>query len=100
MVMQLLGGVIVYWMANLRPGAEFFFIYLSVLSYENLVALALGMWLSAMFKDVAMVPQLAPVFCMIFVMFSGKLRCIQGLSMMAGYMINDESVPNYMAPLK
>eukprot|EP00658_Telonema_sp_P-2_P018670 TRINITY_DN17319_c0_g2_i2.p1 TRINITY_DN17319_c0_g2~~TRINITY_DN17319_c0_g2_i2.p1 ORF type:complete len:401 (-),score=68.77 TRINITY_DN17319_c0_g2_i2:323-1525(-) len=84
---QMLSGAVVYYMANLRHGIDHFLTYTAIIALENMSAIALGMLLSALFKDVSMVPQLAPAFVILFVMFSG-------------YMLNDDSVPNYMAPLK
>ena len=77
----------VYFMANLRHGLDHFLIFSAVLALENLAAIGLGMVLSAGFKDVSMVPQLAPAFVILFVMFSG-------------FLLNDDAVPKYMAPLK
>jgi len=77
----------IYFVANLRHGAEHFFIYAGLLCLEYFVGVSLGMLISALIKNVEMAPRVAPAFVILFLMFSG-------------FFLNDESVPVYMVWLK
>jgi len=79
-VPALANGAIVYFMTNLRHGADHFFLFVLFLFLENLTGMALGMLLSAAFRSPEMVPQIAPLFVILFLMFSG-------------YFINLDSIP-------
>jgi ABC-type multidrug transport system ATPase subunit len=84
---QFLNGSIIYFMSNLRGGAEHFVVFIAILALENFVGIALGMVISAWLKSVEMAPQVAPAFVVLFLMFSG-------------FLINDSSVPVWLIWLK
>ena len=83
----LFNAVAIYFVANLRNGIDHFFIYAGLLCLEYFVGISLGMLISALIKNVEMAPRVAPAFVILFLMFSG-------------FLLNDESVPIYMAWLK
>mmetsp|Transcript_21172 Transcript_21172/g.47756 ORF Transcript_21172/g.47756 Transcript_21172/m.47756 type:complete len:638 (+) Transcript_21172:38-1951(+) len=79
----LTNGAIVYFFSNLRHGADHFFLFVLLILLENLAGMALGMIMSASFKEPEMVPQLAPAVVLLFLMFSG-------------YFINVNSIPTVL----
>lgn len=83
-VPQILTNVVLFFMTNLGGS---FWIFCGVLTLENLVGVSLGMFLSALFKNVQMASQLAPVVVILFLVFGGQ-------------MINEGSVPVYFVWLK
>lgn len=83
----LFNALAIYFVANLRNGIDYFFIYAGLLCLEYFVGISLGMLISALIKNVEMAPRVAPAFVILFLMFSG-------------FLLNDESVPIYMAWLK
>jgi hypothetical protein len=83
----LFNALAIYFVANLRHGIEHFFIYAGLLCLEYFVGISLGMLISALIRNVEMAPRVAPAFVILFLMFSG-------------FLLNDESVPIYMAWLK
>ena len=64
-------GTVIYYMTELREGAQYYLTYLGVMLLENFAGIGLGMCLSASFTNVEMAPQLAPAFVILFLMFSG-----------------------------
>jgi ABC-type multidrug transport system ATPase subunit len=87
LVPQFLYSCIMYYMTNLRSGLTHFLIFAVIMSLENLVAIGLGMALSAAFRSVEMAGQIAPAVVILFLVFSG-------------YMLNEESIPVFLSPLK
>lgn len=83
-VPQLITSAILFFMTNLGGS---FWVFFCILSLENLVGIALGMFLSALFKNVQMAAQLAPAVVILNLMFGGQL-------------INENSVPVYFEFLK
>lgn len=83
----LFNALAIYFITNLRNGIDHFFIYAGLLCLEYFVGISLGMLISALIKNVEMAPRVAPAFVILFLMFSG-------------FLLNDESVPVYMAWLK
>jgi len=81
---QLITNGILFFMTNLGGS---FWVFFGVLVLENLVGISLGMFLSAIFKNVQMASQLAPAVVILFLMFGGNL-------------INEDSVPVYFQWLK
>ena len=69
--MQLANAALVYFMVNLRPTPEAFFVYFGILLLESQCAVALGMLLSAAIKSTEVAPQVAPAVVVLFLMFSG-----------------------------
>jgi len=84
---QLVFGSIIYMMTGLRPGLDHMFTYIGVLMLENFAGIGLGMMLSASFNNVEQVPQIAPVCVVLLLMFSG-------------FLLNQDSIPKLLAPLK
>ena len=80
-------GAIIYFMTNLRAGVSHFITFVIIMALENFTGIALGMVLSAWLKSVDVVPKVAPLFVVLFLMFSG-------------YLINDASVPVWLIWLK
>lgn len=89
--LELIPGIffstVLYFMANLRPGGQFFLIYTGVQMLHYFVGCALGMVISASITDVALAPQIAPAITVLFLLF-------------AGYLINDDSIPQWLMWLK
>jgi ABC-type multidrug transport system ATPase subunit len=81
---QLFANAILFFMTNLGGS---FWVFFGIMVLENLVGISLGMWLSAIFKNVQMASQLAPAVVILFLMFGGNL-------------INEDSVPIYFAWIK
>ena len=81
--MQLLNAALVYFMVNLRPTPEAFFVYFGILLLESQCAVALGMLLSAAIKSTEVAPQVAPAVVVLFLMFSG-------------YFLNEASIPVWL----
>ena len=80
---QILFGVVVYFMTNLRPGAVYFFNYVALMILENFVGIGLGMILSASFSSIKMAGDIAPAVVVLFLMFSG-------------YFLNEASIPSWI----
>jgi ABC-type multidrug transport system permease subunit len=76
---QLVYNAIVFFMTNLSGS---FWIFFGLMLLENVVGIALGMALSALFKNVQMASQVAPAVVILFLIFSG-------------FLINEDSVPVY-----
>jgi len=87
LIPQLVFGTIIYTMTGLRPGWDHMFTYIGVLMLENFAGIGLGMMLSASFDNVEQVPQIAPVCVVLLLMFSG-------------FLLNQDSIPRLLAPLK
>lgn len=80
----LANNVVVFYMADLSGS---FWIFFAILFLENLAGISLGMALSACCQSVTMAPQLAPAVVILFLVFNG-------------FMINEESIPDYFVWLK
>jgi len=81
---QLLTNAILFFMTNLGGS---FWIFFGIMVLENLVGVSLGLFLSAIFKNVQMASQLAPAVVILFLMFGGNL-------------VNEDSVPVYFMWLR
>lgn len=84
---QFMYGFLIYTMTGLRPGFEHMLTYVVILLCENAAAMGLGMIISASVSSVEVAPQVAPVFCILFTMFSGML-------------LNQDMIPRIFDPLK
>jgi len=80
---------IVWWMCNLRHGVDRFFTYMALQIIENFCCISFGFMVSCMFanKPQNFPAEMAPLFIIIFIMFSG-------------YFINEDSIPPYLAWMK
>jgi len=84
---QLFFGLILYAATGLRPGWDHALIYVAVLVAENFAGIALGMLLSASLDDTKQVPQVAPLFVVFQLLFSG-------------FLLNQDSIPSLLRPIK
>lgn len=87
LIPQLLFGLVLYAATGLRPGWDHALIYVAVLVAENFAGIALGMFLSASLDDTKQVPQVAPIFVVFQLMFSG-------------FLLNEDSIPSLLRPIK
>ena len=63
-------GAIIYFMTNLRAGVSHFITFVIIMALENFTGIALGMVLSAWLKSVDVVPKVAPLFVVLFLMLA------------------------------
>lgn len=69
----ILYSCIIYWMTNLNPGADRFFIFVADMILLNLLGNALGMVVSIAAPDEEIALMFVPLILIIIVMFSGYL---------------------------
>ena len=67
----ILFGTIVYWMCNLNPGADRFFVFLLILVSMALAAQALGMVLAVCAPSMEFATAIAPVLLTVLMLFGG-----------------------------
>eukprot|EP00013_Stygamoeba_regulata_P015839 CAMPEP_0177682438 /NCGR_PEP_ID=MMETSP0447-20121125/31260_1 /TAXON_ID=0 /ORGANISM="Stygamoeba regulata, Strain BSH-02190019" /LENGTH=612 /DNA_ID=CAMNT_0019191943 /DNA_START=145 /DNA_END=1980 /DNA_ORIENTATION=+ len=70
-ILPILQGTILYWMANLNPSAERFFIFLAIIVLLYNVTQSLGLFVSAIAPTAQAAMVLAPLVCVVFVLFGG-----------------------------
>lgn len=82
----ILFGTIVYWMCNLNPGADRYFLFLLILVSMSLCAQALGMVLAVLAPSMEFATAIAPVLLTVLMLFGGL------------YM-NVDNIPPYFLPI-
>ena len=87
-VIPMLGiSAVQYFLAGLRPGVRYFFIYFGICVLEAQSSVALGMLISALLPSVEAAPQLAPLVVILMLIFSG-------------YFLNLSDIPDWIGWIK
>ena len=91
--MPLLLDVIFYWMGNLSPTAEQFFLFYLITVLINICGNSVGLLLGSVITDAKSVSTVSPIVVLPFVLFSGYFKNSGNIPPWIGWI-------QYISPLK